>query len=150
MSQNIQDFPSALGTGLCLQSESKRLGHYSERVDEEWLDGAQLPASNYSQPMGGHANFVPGCGQYFVPSNHKQRKKGECKSFCPSSTTSVLQVYEQTFELITMKSDIICCKGEGQAKRMKTTCQSVFEQSPEQMQAASLTNPGFSFIIERK
>ena len=91
MSQYNQDDPSAFGTGLGLQSQIKRVGYYShlcnvpEGVDEEWLEGAQLPASQYSKPLGGSATFVTGCTQHFVPYKQKQRNKGQCKSFRPSS-----------------------------------------------------------------
>ena len=132
MFKNIPEFPLALGTGLALQTKSKKVGHYShvpnvpEGVDEEWLEGA---------------NFVHGARQHSLPSNHNQSK-----SF-PSSTTNVVQTYEQTSEVTIMESDIIGGTGEGPALKVTMTRKMVCKQSPDQMEAA---NPGGFFSLETK
>ena len=80
-------------------SQMKRVGYHShlcnvpEGVDEEWLEGALLPASHYSQPLGVSATFVTGRGQHFVPYNQKQRNKGQRKSFLPSSNKNRTKNY---------------------------------------------------------
>ena len=82
---NVFSVPSALGDGMGVKSTTESFGKVStlcrvpDGVEEEWLEEGMLPASAYSQSLGG-ASFVPGLGRYTIPTNPQDRKKGEKKS----------------------------------------------------------------------